>query len=1756
MDNSQIIVEGASQNNLQGIDLSLPLNRLIAITGVSGSGKSSLAFQTLYAEGQRRYVETFSPYARQFMARMDRPKVKRIRGIPPAIAIQGTNPIKTSRSTVGTMTEIDDYVKLLFARAATLHCRGCGREVVKDDPRTIFQTCSSQVSGSQVLICFPLSIPSGLEREMVLTSLRRQGLLRVYQEGGIKRVEEAELEGEVSLIYDRLEWKGKEERRIMDSIEGALRLGGGRVQFCLPSGEILKFSTWLNCPHCDISYQDPVPNLFSFNSPLGACPVCHGFGRIIEIDPHLVVPDPKRSIEDGAIKPWTTDSYWEEYQDLLDFCRGHHISTKIPYGDLSTEQKRMIWEGGPDFYGVKGFFRWLERKAYRMHIRVLLSKYRRYIPCPSCRGTRFREEALLYRFGEKSISQIYSLSISECLRFFSGLGQGLDEANSIVLREIITKLEYLVRAGVGYLTLDRQSRTLSGGEVERVSLTAALGTSLVNTLYILDEPSIGLHPRDIGRLTEVLQELRDAGNTILVVEHDPQLVSSADWVVDLGPGPGSQGGRVVFSGSPQGLMQEESSHTGRYLMGRESLPLPPRRRAVKPGNSLKIKKASQNNLKDLDVDIPLGAFVCVTGVSGSGKSTLVEEVLYRNLEPGGPLPPGRCEGIEGREIASGVLMVDQRPISRTPRSNPATYLKAFNLIREIYAHTDLAQSRGYTRATFSFNVEGGRCERCGGNGYEKVEMQFLSDVYLRCPVCGGKRFKEEVLEVKYKGKSISDLLEMTAEEVIDLFGPQSKVAQALKPLDDVGLGYLRLGQPVNTLSGGELQRLKLAGQIAPEDGEALLLLDEPTTGLHPHDIRNLVSALQAIIDRGNSVVVIEHNLEVIKSADWIIDLGPEGGEEGGSLVAQGPPEVIAQTPGSHTGRFLRPYLGLEGFKLGEKRLRPPRPIPKEMVIKGGREHNLKSIEVHLPREKIVVITGVSGSGKSSLAFDILFAEGQRRYIDTLSAYVRQYLQQLSRPEVDLVFGLPPTVAIQQRTSMGRRRSTVATITEIYHFLRLLFSKLGVQYCPQCGKKVEPQSLEEIIAKIRGDFPGEEWTILSPLVSRRKGLYTQVAKWAKKKGFSQLRVDGIIFDLAQFPKLERYREHTLELVVGRFKGEDLRLKELLSASLRLGNGTVIVYAPPKEKIYSTKRACPTCGRSFPELDPRHFSFNSPLGACPNCQGLGIFSRDGWEEVCPRCKGRRLKDTFLAVKLIGRSIDGWTRMSVSQAKRFLSHLVFPPTQEPVASPLREEILSRLEFLEKVGLSYLGLDRRADTLSAGESQRIRLAAQLGSNLRGVCYILDEPTIGLHPRDNLRLLESLKELKGKGNSVVVVEHDEFTIRSADWIVDLGPGPGAKGGKVVAVGEPERIKGDPSSVTGRYLQQPLLHPLREKRRPPSEDHLQIIGAQENNLKDIDVRVPLRRLVVVTGVSGAGKSTLMKEILYKGLSTKLYRKEARPGKHRGIKGQESLERVLEVDQTPIGRTPRSTPATYVGLLSGIRRVFSLTPEARLRSYGPGRFSFNLQGGRCERCGGQGRIKVEMSFLPDVYVPCEECEGKRYNPETLKVTYKGKNISQVLEMTIDQAMEHFSSIPHLRRPLRLLQRIGLGYLTLGQSSPTLSGGEAQRIKLAAELSKVSGGRTLYLLEEPTTGLHPADVKSLIEVLHQLVDRGDTVVVIEHNLDLIAEADWIIDLGPEGGDEGGRVVAEGPPEEVVKAVDTSYTARFLQDLLKRTSSINRS
>ncbi len=923
-------------------------------------------------------------------------------------------------------------------------------------------------------------------------------------------------------------------------------------------------------------------------------------------------------------------------------------------------------------------------------------------------------------------------------------------------------------------------------------------------------------------------------------------------------------------------------------------------------------------------------------------------------------------------------------------------------------------------------------------------------------------------------------------------------------------------------------------------------------------------------------------------------------------------------------------------------------MEEKIIIRGAREHNLKNIDLELPRNKLIVITGISGSGKSSLAFDTLYAEGQRRYIESLSAYARQFLEQLQKPDIDYIWGLPPAIAIEQRRSSANPRSTVATITEIYDYLRLLFSRIGIPHCPNCKREITRQTVQEITDKILALPEGSQVQILAPLVRGRKGEYQELFSQIAKAGFLKVRVDGKICSVSEEIKLSRYQIHTIEVLIDTIivsKGEKERITESVETGLKLGKGVLTVATREKDILFSEYYACPKCGTSFAEFTPRMFSFNSPYGACPTCKGLGTkivfdpdlvipdkrktfregaikpwhepggrnlffhyryllrdiarsvnFSLDhrfidltreqkkillygseeyGFEGVipnlerryleteseyrreelarymrelpCPACGGARLKPESLAVTVAGKNISEVCRMSVEEAIDFFSNLKLDSRRTLISAQIVKEIRNRLQFLVSVGLEYLTLDRVGHTLSGGESERIRLATQVGSGLVGVLYILDEPSIGLHQRDNRKLLATLKELRDLGNTVVVIEHDEETIRNADYLVDLGPGAGLYGGKVVAAGSLNDIISAPDSITGKYLKRELTIPVPKKRRPfDRQRYIEVRGAAEFNLKNIDVKIPLGLFACITGVSGSGKSTLVDEILHKGLRKILYGTKEMPGKHKEIVNAGLIDKVIEVDQSPIGRTPRSNPATYTGLFAGIRELFSQLPESRVRGYGPGRFSFNLKGGRCEACQGEGITKIEMHFLPDIFVPCEVCHGTRYNRETLEILYKGKNIADVLKMQIQEAVEFFKNIPGVSSKIEILNEIGLGYLELGQPATTLSGGEAQRIKLAAELARKGSARTLYLLDEPTTGLHFADIQKLLNLLNKLVDRGSTVVVIEHNLDVIKTADYIIDLGPEGGERGGYLVAEGTPEEVAQNPH-SYTGRYLRPYL---------
>ena len=1911
MSQGLIRIRGARQHNLKNIDLDIRTGELTVVTGPSGSGKSSLVFDTLYAEGQRRYVETFSAYARQFLDRMDKPAVDKVEGVPPAIAIDQTNPVRSSRSTVGTMTELNDHLKLLFARLGQLFDKDTAQPVRHDTPETIYAELAQRAAQAQdprLYLTFPVELPANTSAEQVSQWLSASGFTKVQAERevatptGPRKV--------LDVIADRFRLGTADKARVIEAIEVALKRGGRlNVYVENPSGsgaaaeagsafDLWRFSTGLHCPDSDLRYTDPIPSMFSFNSAVGACETCRGFGRVIGVDYGLVIPNAKLTLRAGAIKTIQTPAWKECQDDLMRHAETAGIPRDTAWDKLTQGQKDWVINGSPEWkgkwkhqwYGIKRFFEYLETKAYKMHIRVLLSKYRSYTECPSCIGARLKTESLLWRIGSHSdadgvlpvaqrfmpagvkwsraqlealpglsLHDMMIMPIDQLRRFFDRMSASAvalasadaeAQALKLLLEEITTRLKYLCDVGIGYLTLNRQSRTLSGGEVQRINLTTALGTSLVNTLFVLDEPSIGLHPRDMSRITQAMHRLRDAGNTLVVVEHDPAVMLAADRMIDMGPGPGERGGQIVFDGSTADLRNADTL-TGAYLGGRKQVGLGFKRMVTDSTPRLILEGAREHNLQNIDVDFPLQRLVTITGVSGSGKSSLIQDVLAPALMRHfgkATETPGAHDRLMGADHLSDVVFVDQSPIGKTARSNPASYVGAWDAVREIFATAPLSRQRGYTASKFSFNSGDGRCPTCGGSGFEHVEMQFLSDVYLRCPDCDGKRYRPEILEITVERQAmgqaqarhlnVADVLALTVSEAAALFAQDRDVIRALQPIVDVGLEYVKLGQPVPTLSGGESQRLKLAGFLAEAAKSAsssrqklarkgtLFLFDEPTTGLHFDDIAKLMRALRKLLEAGHSLIIIEHNLDVVRASDWLIDLGPEGGYAGGLIVAQGTPEEVRQHATSHTGKALREYAesmgevhgaqeGAVSYVAASKSVASAPAIVRKVVpnnniqIVNAKEHNLKNLSVDIPRGKFNVVTGVSGSGKSTLAFDILFNEGQRRYLESLNAYARAIVQPAGRPEVDAVYGIPPTVAIEQRLSRGGRKSTVGTTTEVWHFLRLLYVKLGIQHCMHDGTPVQPQTPDSIVAQLMTRFRGQHIGLLAPLVTNRKGVYTELADWARPRGYTHLRVDGDFLPTQGFPRIDRFKEHSIELPVASLDvlpSNETALRQALSKTLEHGKGVVHVLSDldglreamfsgestariGQHRVFSTLRACPQCATSYAELDPRLFSYNSKHGWCPDCVGTGVkLSRDerqvfddsvqddkqkGREQTfaepeiedlanvaCPTCEGTRLNATARAVRLGSMPGQGWritdiASLSVIEVRHWVEQLQLTGRDADIARDLVPEIKSRLAFLEEVGLGYLTLDRGAPTLSGGEAQRIRLAAQLGSNLQGVCYVLDEPTIGLHARDNQILLNALKSLSDKGNTLVVVEHDEDTIRRADHIIDIGPSAGKRGGRLVAQGTVADITASADSQTGRYLLHAMKHPMQLRRLvDASLQWLTLTGANLHNLRQVDVQVPLKRLVAVTGVSGSGKSTLARDVLLTNVQALVGQRSTFAGRTAqdagqrvaltacaDVQGFETIDRVLEVDQTPIGKTPRSCPATYIGFWDTIRKLFAETLEAKARGYAAGRFSFNTGEGRCPGCEGQGMRTIEMSFLPDVKVPCETCRGARFSPETLAVSWRGKSIGDVLQMEIDEAVDFFASMPSIAHPLQLLKDVGLGYLTLGQPSPTLSGGEAQRIKLVTELTKVrdevgkrgnKAPHTLYVLDEPTVGLHMADVDKLISVLHRLVNAGHSVIVIEHDLDVIAEADWVIDLGPEGGNAGGRIVAAATPEEVVR------------------------
>ncbi|MCP5469215.1 MAG: excinuclease ABC subunit UvrA [Chlamydiales bacterium] len=1806
MEKREIVLKKVSVHNLKGVDLKLNTGELILFTGVSGSGKSSMAFDTLYVEGQRRYIESLSTFARRFLGDMSKPDVESVSGLSPTIAIEQKSAGKNPRSTVGTMTEIYDYLRVFYARVGKHFCPVSNEAVMPQSKERIIKKIQKLPEKTKLIFLAPFAKEKKGEFKEEFQLLLRKGYMRVRLDGQyVDLSEEISLDKNqthtIEVVCDRISVSEENQSRIAEAVMAALELGDGMLTLVnMSTDEETLYSTHAYSQKSGLYYSSLEPHHYSFNSPSGMCLTCHGLGETLEFDLDRVI-DPEKSLEEdccsiagnyytvrfgniyrnlGEIYGFDVETPWKDLPQKAQKILLHGVRKKWTAMHFVHPEKRNSWTEYVRWRGwlfdARQKYQEAKSDSYKKRMEKLMTKQL----CPDCKGARLLPYPAHTQVGGKKIWELTAMTIEECFHFFEKLK--LDAGDLLVAEELIRetkeRLQFLLSVGLNYLNLNRSAPTLSGGEAQRVRLASQVGNGLVGVTYVLDEPSIGLHPRDNAKLIATLQNLRNMGNTVIVVEHDEETILAADTVVDFGPGPGRLGGEIVVNGTVDDLINSDTL-TGDYLSGRKKIEVPTVRR--KGEHFLEIKGARHHNLQNIDVKIPLGVMTAITGVSGSGKSSLIIETLFPALANAlhhAEHTVGNHDALLGIEHIDKVIAIDQSPIGRNPRSNPATYIKIFDEIRTLFSQLPESQSKGFLPGRFSFNVRDGSCPHCSGMGMVKVDMDFLEDQWVECGSCLSKRFDHETLSVTYKGKNIHDILEMTVNQASEFFENIPTLMRKLKVIQDVGMGYITLGQPSPTLSGGEAQRIKLARELTrPATGGTLYILDEPTTGLHFHDIKALLAVLNKLVERGNSVVVIEHNIDVIKCADYIIDIGPEAGIYGGKVVGRGTPEEVAKlkTP---TAIALTQKHQKTGKKVVQK------PIT-EITIEGAEQNNLKHLSMTIPRNKMTVCTGPSGSGKSSLAFETLYAEGQRRYIESLSPYARQFVKQMPKPKLSAIEGLSPAISIEQKASAGNPRSTVGTMTEIYDYLRLLFATKGTAYCPETGEKIQSITKQDIVEKLLTFPEGERLTLLAPIDF----------KHFRSSGYLRVRLNGTFYELDDDIPFDPKRKNDVAVVIDRLKVAEknrARLFEGVEKATHLSNGKMIAQVGDTDHFFNLAFAVESTGKSYPPITPHTFSFNSADGMCPDCQGLGyqygahltenpdvlhlslqgllrrlwvdpnfpllthwitesfktplnkrsdlplLMNGGKWETIkkgvrvrfrglqpvlalagriahrdirtpllplldeieCLGCKGARIHPLARNVRIEQHSIASLCQIPIGKALQFIEELNI---SDKVLLDVMQQLLGRFRFLVEVGLDYLALDRRAPTLSNGEAQRIKLAKQLGSELRGVLYVLDEPTIGLHPRDNARLNRALNKLKNLGNTLVLVEHDPLTIQEADYIFDFGPGAGVHGGHITAQGTIEELKKNPKSLTGQYLSGKKKLPSYTKRKP--KEWLVVENCNLHNLKNVTAEIPMGCFTCLTGVSGSGKSSLMEEI-----SKKVDMKQ------------------IVIDQNPIGQTVRADVGTYTDLLPTLRPFFAQLPAAKAKGLQPRNFSYNHKRGMCSHCYGLGYKKVEMLFLPSVRVPCEHCSGLRLNPVSLGVTYKGKNFGEFLQITVDEARHFFDAIPKACAILDTLISIGLGYLQIGQEIASLSGGEQQRLKISRDLSKRTRGKALYLLDEPTTGLHLDDISKLLYMIEQLLARGHTLLVIEHNTDFIAQCDHIIELGPEAGERGGKIISTGKPK----------------------------
>jgi excinuclease ABC subunit A len=1602
-----IQVEKAGEHNLKQVSLNIPHYKITCFTGVSGSGKSSLVYDIICKESQRRYFESFSSYARQFLGKMARPEVEHIEGLMPAISVDQRTTSRNPRSTVGTISEIYDYLRLLFART-------------------------------------------------------------------------------------------------------------GKKSELFPETKLTR-------------------SLFSFNNPEGYCPNCKGLGVEDQIDPELLIKDPNKSLRQGALKITTPSGYTIYSQVTIDVlnqvCNSEGFNVDIPWKDLTEDQKeivlngsdkikipfgkhtlesRMKWSGITAKPREEGFYKGIlpiMENILRVDRNPNILRFAKTVNCSSCNGKRLYEEALSVNISNKSIADFSELSISELKESIKNISFPKDKSlvAEPIIEKIVERCDIMQDLGLGYLELKRESTTLSGGEAQRIRLATQIGTGLRGILYILDEPSAGLHPTDNNKMIKVMKSLRDQGNTVLVVEHDPDTMINSDQIIDIGPFAGKNGGNILFNEETKNLLSitNKESKTLKYLT--ETI-VPSSKNIELQDKWLNISGAHLHNLKDIDVQFRLHALNVVTGVSGAGKSTLVFHILgkyYEQLFSGNPTNKSFKEISSESEIHK-IIEIDQSPIGRTPRSNPATYIKLFDLIRSLFAAQDESKKNKWNQGHFSFNTKGGRCETCEGAGYIQTGMHFLSNVETVCETCDGKRYDNETLQVKYQGKNISEVLEMEISDALEFFKDEPKIHHYLTILNKLGLGYLSLGQSATTLSGGEAQRLKLASELVkPAKAHTLYIFDEPTTGLHSYDISILINALNDLTKNNHTVIVIEHETQIIQNADHIIDLGPEGGNLGGEVIFSGSYKNLLNCENSLTGKALS---GKKQHTIESEDVDLHDVIHAPIILNGVNTHNLKNIDVEIPRNKLTVLTGISGSGKSSLAFDTLFAEGQFRFTESFSTYARSLIQQKSRPEILECKGLTPTIAIDNKAVTKNPRATVGTITGLYDLYRLLFSRISKDKngnagdvfsshfsfnhqagaCPVCNglgfeltcdpnKLISNPELKIADGAMKGSKPGKFY---GDPFGQHMAILNEVSK------ANNIDFDKIWNDLSE-------------------KAKEIAL---------FGTGDTEYDASWKFKRKNREGTHQFTAKWLGlvnYIDDEYFRKHDKQGG----ENVAALMKD---VRCNHCAGSRLNPEILRYKISDKNIAELSGLEAKESIGFFENFknTLPEKDYTIASEIIKSCIFKLNAMIKIGLGYLSIDRNTMTLSGGEGRRIRLISQLGGELMGITYVLDEPTVGLHSKDTQNLIELIKKLSEK-NTVVVVEHDEEVIKSADYIIELGPNAGDEGGEIIAQGSTSNFINNKDSITSKYLQKEYKFDF-QKIEIKLQAGIQIKSAFANNLKNIDIELPVNGISVFSGVSGSGKSSLLFDVIAKSAATN------KAINCKAISGLDQFSSIIKMDQSAIGKNPLSTPLTFLGLYDQIRDLYANTDLAIENKFKKSHFSYNTKGGRCETCKGQGQTKVSMDFLSDVWLTCPDCNGKRFKGETLEIKWDGLSISNILELTIKSAAKVFKSEEKLSSAFGLLCDLGLGHLKLGQSATTLSGGEAQRLKLAKELLKKTKEKCLYLLDEPTTGLHFYDIEKLLAVLSGLRDKGHALYIIEHHPWLIKFADKVVELGSEGGEKGGYLL----------------------------------